>query len=93
MQQTMYSVDQNSAQAFPYGYQSNQQLSLPMPNGAQNGIENHFPANPMNGAGIRRNPGVPLPLIDGFVDPMTQVHYKIQHTKKIYPSPSYNSGK
>ncbi|KAL2924043.1 Transcription factor bHLH62 [Bienertia sinuspersici] len=62
MQQAMYQVDQNSAQAFPYGYQSNQQMSLPLPNG-----------NQMNGNGIRRNPSIPLPLIDGFVDPMTQM--------------------
>lgn len=69
-QQTMYPIDHNSAQGFPFGYQSNQQMSLPLPNG----IENPFSANPMNGTGIRRNPSIPLPSIDGFVDSMTQVH-------------------
>ncbi|XP_021848185.2 transcription factor bHLH62 [Spinacia oleracea] len=68
-QQTMYPIDHNSAQGFPFGYQSNQQMSLPLPNG----IENPFSANPMNGTGIRRNPSIPLPSIDGFVDSMTQL--------------------
>lgn len=68
--QTMYQIEQNSAQAFPFGYQSTQQMSLPLPNGVPNGIEHPFSANPMNGTGIRR---IPLPSIDGFVDHMTQL--------------------
>uniref|UniRef100_A0A803LZK3 BHLH domain-containing protein n=1 Tax=Chenopodium quinoa TaxID=63459 RepID=A0A803LZK3_CHEQI len=68
--QTMYQIDQNSAaQAFPYGYQSNQQMSLPLPNG----VENPFSANPMNVSGIRRNPSIPMPSMEGFIDSMTQL--------------------
>ncbi|XP_021745583.1 transcription factor bHLH62-like [Chenopodium quinoa] len=68
--QTMYQIDQNSAaQAFPYGYQSNQQMSLPLPNG----VENPFPANPMNVSGIRRNPSIPMSSIEGFIDSITQL--------------------
>ena len=68
--QAMYPIDQNSTQALPFVYQSTQQLSYPLQNGAPTGIENHFPANNMNGNGIGQNPNV---RVGGFIDSMAQI--------------------
>ncbi|KAL9240081.1 hypothetical protein vseg_014341 [Gypsophila vaccaria] len=70
MSQTMYQLDQNSAQEFPYVYQTTQQIPLSFPNG----LENPFSLSPMNVADIRRNPNNgPTPSINGFVDSLAQL--------------------
>ncbi|KAJ8449691.1 hypothetical protein Cgig2_001347 [Carnegiea gigantea] len=77
LSQTMYPLDQNSAQAFPLGYhQSSERMPIPsFTNGLPNGAENPFSLNPLSAAGIRRNPNpsLHLPSIDGYGDSMTQV--------------------
>ncbi|KAK9725855.1 hypothetical protein RND81_05G174000 [Saponaria officinalis] len=74
LSQTMYQLlDQNSAQEFPFAYQSTPQMPLPFPNGAPNGFENPFSVGPVNVVDIRRNPNVPLPSINGFADSLAQL--------------------
>ncbi|XP_057544428.1 transcription factor bHLH78-like [Amaranthus tricolor] len=62
--QSIYPIEQNSAQTFPFDYhQSTQPMSLPLQNGVPNGIESPFPTNP----------DAPLHSIDRFVDSSAQL--------------------
>lgn len=71
--QTMYPLDQNSPQAFPFGYQSSQEMLQTLVNGIPNGTENPFSLNPPNATGIHRNQTLQLASIGGISDPMTQL--------------------
>ncbi|KAH9605680.1 hypothetical protein KSS87_021531 [Heliosperma pusillum] len=73
MFQSMYQLDQNSAQALPFAYQTAQQMTHPLLNGIPNGFENPFSVSPIDLTGARRNPTGPLPSIDGFVDSLSQL--------------------
>lgn len=71
--QTMYPLDQSSSQAFPYGFQSSQQLPPTLLNVIPNGTAKPFSVNPLNATGIHRNPTLQMPSIGRLTDPMTQL--------------------
>lgn len=71
--QAIYPLDQSSSQAFPYGFQSSQQLPLTLLNVIPNGTAKPFSVNPLNATGIHQNPTFQMPSIGGLTDPMTQL--------------------